>query len=263
VQGLFFSERCMTLIFQHIEPQASPLGRWDARWKIAALVPAALSVALLQTLTCQLLAVAGAALLVFAGRLPLRWYLVRIATLALLVALFVVWLPLLQDGGDVWQIGPLALSQEGARRAALILLKALSVMTIMMVVWATAPVDVTLKAAQALRVPGLLIQLLVLTYRYVFLLAEELGRLRIALRVRGYRHGANLRSYRTVGHVAGTLLVRSYERAERVSHAMRCRGFDGRFRSLVEFHTRGQDVLAFLIISVCTAGILGWDLVCR
>ena len=77
-----------------------------------------------------------------------------------------------------------------------------------LVVLATAPPDATLKAAHALRVPGLIIQLALLTYRYLFLLADELGRLRTALRVRGYRNRMNRHSYRTVGHVAGTLLVR-------------------------------------------------------
>jgi cobalt/nickel transport system permease protein len=41
--------------------------------------------------------------------------------------------------------------------------------------------------------------------------------------------------------------VRSHERAERVSQAMRCRGFDGRYRSLREVRTRGADVLIFAI----------------
>jgi cobalt/nickel transport system permease protein len=127
----------------------------------------------------------------------------------------------------------------------------------------TAPWEVTLKAAHALRVPGLLVQLVALTYRYLHLLVEEVGRLRIALRVRGYRNRASLHSYRTVGHVAGTLLVRSSERAERVGQAMRCRGFDGRFRSLVDFATRPPDVLAFGLIVAWAGGLLAWDILLR
>src|SRR4029077_17601964 len=111
----------------------------------------------------------------------------------------------------------------------------------------------TLKAAHALHVPGLLVQLLVLTYRYLFVLSSELARLRVALRVRGYRNRATRHSYRTVGHVAGTLLVRGYERAERVGQAMRCRGFDGRFRTLTTFHTRAADLLAFLVLLLAVA----------
>ena len=129
----------------------------------------------------------------------------------------------------------------------------------MLVVWTTAPMTSTLKAAHALHCPGLIVQLTVLTYRYLFLLLEELSRLRIALRVRGYRHRANLHSYRTVGHVTGTLLLRSYEQAERVGQAMRCRGFDGQFRSLADLKTRPVDVMWFFTIILVAAGLLIWD----
>src|SRR5438128_818898 len=253
----------MTLPLEHLEIAASPLGRWDARWKMAALVPAAFLVALLRTLPCALLALAGAMLLVLLGRLPPRWYLTRIGALALVLCVFVVWLPFFHAGPTTWQLGPLELSGEGLNLAALILVKGLTIVTLMLVLWATAPLDANLKYACALRFPCVVIHLCVLTYRYLLLLAEEMGRLRIALRVRGYRNRATLHSYRTVGHVAGTLLVRSYERAERVGQAMRCRGFDGEFRALAEFHTRGRDVAAFLIIMLSAAGLLLGDMTLR
>jgi len=155
------------------------------------------------------------------------------------------------------------LSPAGIILAALIVLKSLTIVTLMLVLWITAPLDETLKAAHALHVPGLLVQMMVLTYRYVFVLGEELGRLRIALRVRGYRNRPTLHSYRTVGHVTGTLLIRGYERAERVGQAMRCRGFDGYSRSLTEFHTRLADVAGFCAIVLAAGGLLVWDLVRR
>src|SRR5207302_4583571 len=137
--------------------------------------------------------------------------------------------------------------------------KALTVITLVVVLMATAPLNVTLQAAHALHVPGLLVQLAMLTQRYLFLLSAELARLRVALRVRGYRNRATRHSYRTVGHIAGTLLVRGYERAERVGQAMRCRGFDGQFRSLAAFRTRPVDVLAFVLIVAGAAGVCWLD----
>ena len=91
----------------------------------------------------------------------------------------------------------------------------------------------------------------------------EFGRLRTALRVRGYRNRMTVHSYRTIAHVAGTLLVRGAERADRVGQAMRCRGFDGRFRSLTEFHTRPADVAAFLATVAVALGLLVWDVLSR
>ena len=51
----------------------------------------------------------------------------------------------------------------------------------------TAPLHHTLAAAHKLKVPGLLVQLTLLAYRYAFLLADEMKRLRIAMRTRGLR----------------------------------------------------------------------------
>jgi cobalt/nickel transport system permease protein len=109
--------------------------------------------------------------------------------------------------------------------------------------------------------PGLLVRLADLTYRYVFVLAGELDRLRIALRVRGFRARPGGHTYRTIGHVAGTLLVRGYEQAERVEQAMQCRGFDGRFRTLTDFRTRPADVAGFLLIAAIAAGLVIGELV--
>src|SRR5207237_9891052 len=120
-----------------------------------------------------------------------------------------------------------------------------------------------LKPARTIGAPGLLVHLVLLSHRYVFVLGEELARLRIALRVRGFRNRAGVHSYRTIGHVAGTLLVRGHERAERVAQAMRCRGFDGRFRSLHAFRTRGADVLFFAAVIGGAGGVLAWDVYAR
>jgi cobalt/nickel transport system permease protein len=254
----------MTLVFDHLADTRSPLRHLDPRWKLAALMPAAFAVAALRTVPAALAALAGAIVLVVVSRLPLRWYLSRLGSLGGLLLLFVVLLPFFLDGsGPAWELGPLRFSVHGLVVAVVLCCKALTILSLMLVLVATAPLETTLKAAHALLVPGLIVQLLMLTYRYVFLLADELSRLRIALRVRGYRNRANIHSYRTIGHVAGTLLVRSHERAERVAHAMRCRGFDGRFRALVAFRTRWPDVATFLAIIAAASGLLAWDLAQR
>jgi cobalt/nickel transport system permease protein len=254
----------MKLATVHLTAIDSPLRQLDPRWKLAALVPAALIVAALRSVPAVMAALAGAIFMAIISRMGLTWYLRRVAGLGLLLLLFVIFLPFILDGqGPAWDLGPLRFSLHGLTVGVVICCKALAIVSLMLVLLAAAPLEETLKAAHALFVPGLIVQLLLLTYRYTFLLAGELGRLRIALRVRGYRNRASMHSYRTVGHVAGTLLVRSYERAERVGHAMRCRGFDGRFRALVAFRTRPEDVLTFAGILGFAVVLLTWDLAQR
>jgi cobalt/nickel transport system permease protein len=251
----------MTLLLDIPDAGNSPVHRLDPRWRLAALLVAAVAVALLQAPLPAVTALAATLLLVVAARLPAPWYAVRLGAALVLPAFFVIWLPFVPRPGDeCWDLAGVVVSASGAMRAATVLAKAASVVSIMLVLLATAPLPDTFKAAQSLHAPGWLVHLALLSYRYVGLLGDEFVRLRTALRVRGYRNRAGLHAYRTIGQVAGTLLVRGHERSERVAQAMRCRGFDGRFRSLHNFRTRTADVLFFAGAAVAAGAVLSWDM---
>ena len=91
------------------------------------------------------------------------------------------------------------------------------------------------------------IQLLFL-YRYIFVLTEEVGRTARARNLRSCdKKGMGMHCF---GPLVGTLLLRSWQRAERVHSAMLARGFDGRF------HTRRQTSFA---LRECLF-VAGWSL---
>ena len=260
-EGLFVIR--MTLDLRHAPDTASFLGKLDPRWKLAAVLLPCLAISLLEYLPAAALALLLALILVFVARLPLSWYLARIGGVALFMVWFVILLPwLIPDTKPGLSIGPLHLSY-GLALALLLCSKAFAIVSLIMVHLATTPLPATLKAAHALYMPGLVVQVALLSYRYIFVVAGEFTRLRTALRVRGYRNRADRHSYRTIGQVSGTLLVRGYERAERVGQAMRCRGFDGRFRALHEFRTTTPDVCFFLTLVAMAAGLFLWDLAQR
>ena len=223
---------------------ASPLASLDARWRLALLFVAIVASAVVYSLIPAALALLFSFILAALARVPVRWYLSRLSVVAGLLALFVVPVPLL--GGSF-------------ATAGVILCKSLALFTLGCVLLVSASVETTLKAAHALYVPGLLVHLVLLSYRYLFVFADELARLRVALRTRGFRNRADLHSWRTVGAASGALLVRGHDRAERVAAAMRCRGFDGRFRSLAGFRTRAADVLFLLASAGCCAGLVWLD----
>ena len=240
----------------------APLAGIDPRWKLAALFPAALIAGILHTLAPTAAALVGAWILVGLARLPLRWYMMRVGTLVFFLILFLVMLPLTEHGdAHRWQWGPLALSPHGIVLAVVLVLKAVTVMSLLLAAITTAPVEVHLKALHALRVPGVLVLVTALTIRYLAALVDEFGRIRIALRVRGFRQRANLQSLRVVAHLSGMLLVRGHERAERIAHAMRCRVFDCRFHALTTFRTRPVDVLIFTMILGTAIGLWVWDMI--
>jgi cobalt/nickel transport system permease protein len=236
----------MTFVLDPPPIANSPVSRLDPRWKLSALVVAAAAAAASQTLGPAMGAFTVALLLAVVAQLPGRWFLGRLGALTVALVPFAVIMPLV-DGF------------AGLRMAGLLGAKAGAVVTFALVGLGTTPIPVTLHAARAMRLPGTLVHVLLLSYHYLFLLADEVDRLRRAIRVRGFRARMNRHSYRTVGHVIGTLVVRGAERAEGVAVAMRCRGFDGRFRSLAEFRTSVADVVFFVVIVGMAIGIVVWD----
>jgi len=250
----------MTLAFDLPTCPNSFVQRLDPRWKLASVLLAAMALALLRTCGPALTAFAATILLVGVARLPFAWYLRRLGTALAMFTLFLIWLPFVSaEGHATLELGPITLSLTGLLHLLVLSAKWGAVISLMLVMLGTTSLANTFKAAGALRLPRLIVLLMLLTYRYVFLLMEEFARLRVALRVRGFRNRADLHSYRTVGQVAGTLLVRSHERSERVAQAMRARGFDGQFRSLDAFATQPIDVLALAILVAAAAAVLTWD----
>src|SRR5438876_288767 len=148
----------MSLGFAQLPAPDSPLQRLDPRWKLAALGLSLIAVALLRTLPAAGVAFAASVGLAVAGRLPLRWYLTRMGLTAALLAPFVVTLPFLLPGPEGVP------SWHGVEVALLLSAKSATLVTLVLVLLASAPFVDTLKAAHCLRVPGLLVQLFLLTY---------------------------------------------------------------------------------------------------
>jgi cobalt/nickel transport system permease protein len=251
----------MTRDPEHLSPRDSPLARRDPRWRLTAIVLAVIAVAVLRSPLPSLAALAFALALAAVGRVPARWYAVRIGVLLIALVPFLVVVPFTVDRGDrVWEWRFLHVSNEGLLVTLSLAAKTVALVTLALTLLASAPFHVTLAAAGKLGVPRLLVHLTLLTYRYSFLLLDELGRLRVALRVRGFRNAMTAHAYRTVGQVTGTLIVRGADRAERVSHAMRCRGFDGRFRCLTAYRSSPADMLMFVLIVGVAGGLVAWEL---
>lgn len=97
-------------------------------------------------------------------------------------------------------------------------------------------------ALRHLRVPEKLVHLLLFTVRYVDALHGEYLRLRMAMKMRGFRPRVSWHTYRSFGYLVGMLLVRSLDRAERILAAMKCRGFRGQFHLLDHFAFSVRDV---------------------
>jgi cobalt/nickel transport system permease protein len=250
----------MTFSFAPLPSPESPLRRIDARWKLAGVLLVLAGLAVAHTLPIAAAGLTLALVLAMFARMPLRWYLARVAPLSVFLTFFLASFPLvMHDDTPLAEIGGVSISSSGLHLALLIAAKAIGIVTLMLVVLVSSPLNQTLAAAHSLRVPGLVIQVTLLAYQYLSLLAAEARRLRIALRVRGFRNRMSLHSYKTLAHLAGAILVRGHARAERVAQAMRCRGFTGKFLCLETFRTRTPEIAFFVLMSGASAAMISVD----
>jgi cobalt/nickel transport system permease protein len=164
------------------------------------------------------------------------------------------------QGEPLFSVGPLVGTHEGVLYAARISLKSNAIVTVLIALVASSSILTLGHAMHELRVPKKIVHLFFFTYRYIHVIGREYVRLVNAMKVRGFRPGTNMHSYKTFAYLVGMLLVRSCDRAERVRNAMLCRGFRGRLYSLSDFSMKTRDVISLIVMLtlVLALGALEW-----
>lgn len=204
-------------------------------------------VALAHGLPTLAVALVFSLLMVLFARLPLGKVLQRFTVV--LGFLLLIWaiLPWTYKGEILYQFGPLALSRPGVLLCLEISLKSIAILLAMIALVSTMTTARLGHALNRLHLPDKLVYLILITYRYIFVIEQEYQRLMRAVRIRNFSPGTNLHTYRTYAWLLGMLFVRSAERAKRVHQAMVCRGFSGKFYSLLE-SPRGYRNWVFVIL---------------
>jgi cobalt/nickel transport system permease protein len=109
-----------------------------------------------------------------------------------------------------------------------------------------------------LKVPKLISTLLMLTYKYILILGDELDRMKIARRARGFSGGRGLldaRGLKVISFTAGMVLIRASARAEDGYEGLRARGFRSDMRPM-RVSRFGAGELAFVSWFVCVSALL-------
>ncbi len=232
----------------------SPVHALDGRAKLIAalvLVLGIVTTPALQALEFAFLVMLLAAVGVIA-RLPLKRVLARSAAVLPFVAMLALFAPL-QAQGESITFSNFATSWSGSGwiPAWSLLSRVWLAAWCMALLTATTKTPDLLGALARLRVPDVFVVLLSFIARYMHVFASQLVSLRrsLASRAPGLRGRALLRSF---GSIAGNLLVRSYERGERVHAAMLARGYTGTLPST----TIGSIGAPEILVVICS--LLSW-----
>ncbi len=229
----------------------------DPRVRLVAAAVLAVVIASAQRLPVLCLGLAADAVIIVAAGLELRRVTRRMLAANLFVAMLWIVVPVTTPGAAVGAIGPFLITGEGLARAITITLKCNAILGLCIGLIATIdPVSLG-HALHHLRLPDKLTHMFLFLVRYLDVLHEEYARLRNAMRIRCFRPRADRRTWRAIGWLAGMLLVKSHERAERVLAAMKCRGFKGEFHVLRHFTLDRADA-AFAVAGLALFLSMGW-----
>lgn len=203
---------------------------WIHRWrplpKLLGLLALMVAFAAIQRLALlPVIGVVAVGLWGISG-LPWRLWLRRLAGPGVLVTGLILVLPFWLGETVIWRWGSLAVRWEGIAMVLRTGGRLGAIFTLSLLLLETTPLMELLAALRRLGIPDLLLELAWLTHRYLQELGSQWQHMRRAAQLRGWRPGGSLKQdLPFLASLLGTLLVRSYERSERVYQALRLRGY--------------------------------------
>ena len=227
----------------------SPLHHFDPRAKIVSFLFLIFSLVLLPDLKLALIGLVASIFLLILSKLPLSFVIHYLKWVLLFILPFLIIMPFSMEGKEILSFYGMKLTREGLIYASLISTRAVSAGILIFPMMATTKFEKTLKALKSLKVPDILVQILMFSYRYIFTLVEEFQNTLRTMQSRGFKLKLNFCTFETMGKAVGMLFVKGYERAERVYRAMQARGYSGNPQILTEFKMKAGDyILACCII---------------
>ncbi len=236
----------------------SAIHSWDARWKLIMLGAIIFTAASTQKMYSLILIVLISTTLVIITKIPTKELFKSLKAPFFFILVMFPIISITSGGETLYSFGIITLYKTGLITACIISVRALSIISISIIIFNSTKLNVLVKAMNYYKIPSSFCAIFVFTYRYIFLYFENLGKLFNAAKLRGYRVLKGIKHINKTINILVTLLIRSYEQSERIHYAMQLRGFSGSFPLTYTFSTNWPDVLktgVFLLLILIILGI--------
>jgi cobalt/nickel transport system permease protein len=217
---------------------------FDPRIKLACVIAFIVVVAFLRSLEALFLCAVFAVLLAEVSGVPMR----HIGENMALASPFIAFAFL-----TMWW-------SSGLVNAVALMLRISASVLVLVVLIASTPFFDTIRAFRWFRMPKLLASLILFTYRFIFVLLDEISRMRTARKARGFGGGTSLLdkfAFKTISSTIGMVFVRSQARASTMFDALLSRGYEGEVRTLTHLKAKAAD-LAFALpfALICAVAVM-------
>lgn len=209
---------------------SSPIHSWQQEYKLVGLLGLIFAFSFVQSLALLPIIIVIAATFFILSRLPFSYLISRLRYPGWFILAVVFLIPFTVGQTTLWQWGWLEFKLEGSQTALLIVVRFFCILTLSLVLFGTAPFINSIKALRSLGLPKAIVDMTLLSYRYLEELGETLNTMQKAIQLRGFnRHKLNRRYLQVIASLVGSLFVRSYERSNRIYHAMILRGYGNNY----------------------------------
>jgi cobalt/nickel transport system permease protein len=239
------------------------LQRRDPRMSLCSIAGLALAVMLTRTLAVVLLFGVVTVVLAWLSAVPLERLLARSVAVPLVSAVVVLPQAVLLPGEVLVGAFGLTVTDGGVAYIVMFTLRVGVGVGLLSLLVLTTPFSAVVAAMRDLRVPVALVWVVAVTYRYLFLFFDELQRLVLARNSRTAGRSSVRGGWRDARRLAGTFLLRTLSRGERVGRGMRARGGArppspySRSRSVDRYDCT---LAAFAVVAIVCSGVVRWGL---
>jgi cobalt/nickel transport system permease protein len=233
----------------------------DPRVKVITLLLFIIFVGLAQDFPILIAILILSLVLVLLSKIPMALYFKRLfifipiftAVIAIPALFITPGTPLLSVAGKA------VITLQGARTAGLLILRVTDSLSLGLLLIITTPWTKFLVALRWLRLPSLIVDILGMTYRYIFLLLHTANSMFMARQSRTIGGFTGAENRRWLGRALATTMVKSQYLSEEVYLAMLSRGYQGEIRTLSELNIRGRDFV-WMAFTLSALSLILWSI---
>ncbi|MGA1867128.1 MAG: cobalt ECF transporter T component CbiQ [bacterium] len=225
------------------------LHRFDPRLKIIIAVIFSIIIAVAHQYDVILLGFAFSVVLILISQLNFKAIMKRLFIINTFILILWLFLPFTMPGTSVaFSLGPLKATTAGIHYALKITLKSNAILIATIALLSTSTIFTLVHAMSHLYIPLKLIHLFFFCFRYIHVIHLEYIKLRNAIKIRCFKPGTNIHTYKTYAYLIGMLLLKSYDRSKNIYNAMLCRGFKGKYYLFDHFSLKKSDIISSILI---------------
>jgi cobalt/nickel transport system permease protein len=147
-------------------------------------------------------------------------------------------------------LATLAAPWKGYAGLGILFIRAILCLVLLIVLTNTTRFIELLRGLRKFGCPQILVMNLSFLYRYIFVLTEEALRMKQARDCRRIGRSGFRNEFKILSSMLGTLLIRSFERAERMHCAMLSRGYSGDFPVVSPRKFSWRDLIFLMLVAI-------------